>query len=284
MSLASDSCSTLRRMTTVNLLKPSRSWMFLALALGVVACKPPTEGNDDIGDTGTDTGTDTGESTTTTSTTETTTDTTETTTDTGPVCGDGVRAGSEECDDANQINLDGCSTMCKWEARIAFATSSLHTGNLGGLIGADVICNMRAQAAGLPGTYMAWLTTNQGSPNSRFVKSTVPYVLRNGTLVANNWTDLTDGTLAAPISITETGGASPVGTNVCVVNAVNNNRTAFTGTGSNGLAVGTNCSNFTSAAANSTAAVGVTTSASFRWTNCANLACNNTSAIYCFQQ
>jgi cysteine-rich repeat protein len=31
------------------------------------------------------------------------------------VCGDGVRAGTEQCDDSNLINLDGCDSTCKFE-------------------------------------------------------------------------------------------------------------------------------------------------------------------------
>ena len=178
MSLASDSCSTLRRMTTVNLLKPSRSWMFLALALGVVACKPPTEGNDDIGDTGTDTGTDTGESTTTTSTTETTTDTTETTTDTGPVCGDGVVEGDEACDGADLAGQDcvsqgffggelACNADCTFDAAACQVDPICGNGvvegdevcdtedfagetceNLGDFIGGALACNDTCDAIG----------------------------------------------------------------------------------------------------------------------------------------
>src|SRR5690606_18172610 len=102
----------------------------------------------------------------------------------------------EECDDGNNASLDGCSPLCKWEARLVFATSTLHTGSIGGVNGADNICNQRAQAAGLPGTYMAWVSTvSGGSPSTRFVKSTVPYFMVTGTKVADNWTDLTDGSL-----------------------------------------------------------------------------------------
>ena len=35
--------------------------------------------------------------------------------------------------------------------RIVFLTSTTHTGNLGGLTGADAICNDLASTAGLPG-------------------------------------------------------------------------------------------------------------------------------------
>jgi hypothetical protein len=61
-------------------------------------------------------------------------------------------------------------------------------------------------AAGLPGTYQAWLSDSTGSPNTRFVRSTGPYRLVNGHTIAANFADLTDGILAAPISVTETLG------------------------------------------------------------------------------
>jgi cysteine-rich repeat protein len=35
--------------------------------------------------------------------------------DDGDVCGDGVRTGSEQCDDGNTVNLDGCDSACRFE-------------------------------------------------------------------------------------------------------------------------------------------------------------------------
>jgi len=44
-------------------------------------------------------------------------------------------------------------------ANIVFVTSTSHVaGDLGGLAGADAICNQLAADAGLPGTYVAWLS------------------------------------------------------------------------------------------------------------------------------
>ena len=36
-----------------------------------------------------------------------------------PVCGDGMRKGSEECDDFNAVSLDGCSSNCTIETGYA---------------------------------------------------------------------------------------------------------------------------------------------------------------------
>jgi hypothetical protein len=51
----------------------------------------------------------------------------------------------------------------------------------------------------LGGTWLAWLSGNGGSPDSRFFKSQVPYLRLDGAVVAANWTALTDGTLTNPI-------------------------------------------------------------------------------------
>ncbi len=95
-----------------------------------------------------------------------------------------------------------------------FVTSHGHTGNMGGLAGADAICQSYADSSTvLPkGKYKAWLSTAQFSatshthPVNRFTQSSVPYYLPDDTtLVANNWGDLVDGSLAAPINKDEHG-------------------------------------------------------------------------------
>ena len=74
--------------------------------------------------------------------------------------------------------------------RIAFVTSTVHQGNLGGLAGADTICNNLAQQAGLPGTYLAWLSGADASPSERFAKTKLAYVGTDGLLIANGYADL----------------------------------------------------------------------------------------------
>lgn len=84
----------------------------------------------------------------------------------------------------------------------------LEAGNLGytgsnGIDAGDYICQTEATDAGLPGTYKAWIAASAAtSPNGRFYKSTGRYIKADATstLVANNWTDLTDGTLASAIN------------------------------------------------------------------------------------
>jgi hypothetical protein len=70
----------------------------------------------------------------------------------------------------------------------------------GGLAGADALCQAAAEDAGLPGTFMAWLSGGLGvGVVDRFNLDGGPFVLTDGTEIAADWADLTDGTLAAPI-------------------------------------------------------------------------------------
>ena len=97
------------------------------------------------------------------------------------------------------------------ESKCVFLTSSSHNGNLGGLAGGDEICRARAAEAGLPGaeSFLAWLSEGSASPSTRFTQATVPYKLVNGTTVAPDWSGLVDGTLDAPINVTERGSVLP---------------------------------------------------------------------------
>ncbi|MBI2021483.1 DUF1554 domain-containing protein [Candidatus Daviesbacteria bacterium] len=85
-----------------------------------------------------------------------------------------------------------------------FVTSNNYTGNLGGVAGADAKCQESAQAANLKGVWRAWISdSSTTSPSSRFDKDDGPYVLIDGTKIADSWLDLTDGSLFNPINITE---------------------------------------------------------------------------------
>lgn len=159
-------------------------------------------------------------------------------------------------------------------ACLVFVSSSGHTGNLGNLGGGDAICQNLARAAGLPGTYLAWLSTSGGSPSTRFTRATVPYTLVDGTVIANSWTDLTDGSLLHAVNKTESGATPPF--------LETWTDTAFTGAV---LDNAENCADWTSSSTASQAGVsGATNSVTRTWT--ANLfsSCDTSNAIYCFQQ
>lgn len=103
--------------------------------------------------------------------------------------------------------LDALDAYLAQQVKIVFVSSTEQNGNLGGVAGADAICRGLAADAGLHGLYRAWIATSStDDPVSRFYQSPAPYILVDGTMVATDWDDLTDGTLLAPIDIDETGG------------------------------------------------------------------------------
>ena len=157
---------------------------------------------------------------------------------------------------------------------LVFLSSILYDGDLDGLSGADAKCQTLATAVGLPGIYKAWLSDNTSSPISRFVPATGPYRLVNGTTVAANWTDLTDGALSAPINVTETGGgvgADPATwTNTRVTG--NTNSANF------------HCANWSTNAAASKGNAGSANSSQQFWSDSGPANCDVFFHLYCFQQ
>lgn len=137
-----------------------------------------------------------------------------------PYCGDGLVAKDEECDDGNTNDDDGCNAACARD-RLVFVTSEFYQGNFGTVSGANQACRGLALLAGLEKSdqYRAWLSGPEHSPDTRFFKSKGRYVLLNGTPVANDWEDLTDGELLAPINVDENESLKdtvPVWTNTTV--------------------------------------------------------------------
>jgi hypothetical protein len=100
---------------------------------------------------------------------------------------------------------DGPTADADLGPHVVFVTSTKHPGGLGGLSGADAICQARAQAAGLPGTYKAWLADGNQSPATRMTHHVGPYQLVTNAVIAQGWTDLTDGNIATRIDRTEAG-------------------------------------------------------------------------------
>ena len=55
---------------------------------------------------------------------------------------------------------------------------------------------------------MAWLSDDTGSPATRFTQATVPYVRTDGVRVADDYADLTDGTIQHAINVSESKGVA----------------------------------------------------------------------------
>jgi cysteine-rich repeat protein len=225
-----------------------------------------------------------------------------------PICGDGILSGVEECDDGNIDPTDDCLPNCvpascgdgfvhvgaeQCEAdgddgcigcivsfRRVFVTSELYVGGaLGGLEGADAICNEHAASAGLGGEFKAWLSSDGESPSTRFTTWEVPYVLPNDPMpeLVSGWIDLVDGSpLLLPIVVTESGTPLLAGA-IC-----SESDRVWTGTKADGLAHAQHCSGFTTS--NAIGALGAASSF-MSWTLCNPMAnCATAARLYCFQQ
>lgn len=118
-----------------------------------------------------------------------------------------VVAGTDPAGDCNANQA--CFAGACGAGKLAFVTSALYDGALGGLSGADQLCMNHAALGCLPGTYMAWLSTATESPSTRFTQDNVPYRRVDGTIIANSYADLTDGALTTPLNLDEVGNAGP---------------------------------------------------------------------------
>lgn len=189
-------------------------------------------------------------------------------------CGDGiVQAGVEDCDDGNEVDIDTCDTTCKVVVhRKVFVTSVSYKGNLGGLSGANLKCNMHA-AGKLSGNFRAWLSNETDSPLDTFDTTfTGVYELKEGAPVAIGWSGLVSGNLMNPINMNELGNAVTVN--------------VWTNTGSGGAEVSmSSCDGWTSdnfMLSNTT--TGKSDQLDDDWTDNSNGAvCSGMNAIYCFE-
>ncbi len=78
--------------------------------------------------------------------------------------------------------------------------------DFGGIEGADVRCQAAADSAGLEGTFLAWLSAGSTAQVvDRFSLDGGPFVLVDGTVLAEDWEDLTDGSVMTPILMDASG-------------------------------------------------------------------------------
>jgi len=119
---------------------------------------------------------------------------------------------------------------------------------------------------------MAWVSDSSTSPAARFTKSTVPYRLLDGTLVATDWMALTTGPLSHGINQDEAG-------------ALHTMAEVWTATGSDGNFSSDGCNNFTEAVAMLMAVVGNSDATDGTWTAVFAQFCNRTNVrLYCVEQ
>ena len=180
--------------------------------------------------------------------------------------------------DCDGIAANGCEMAGTGPCgNLVFLTSQTFPPDFGGVAAGDAACQAAADAAGIPGTYMAWLSDSTTSPSARFTHSDRPYVRLDGAVVAANWSHLTSGAIGHPIDLTETG-------------AVVGSGGVLTGTREDGLRYQeADCGGWSSVSAPLRGAVGVVGATGSEWSLDLTTGLSLCSAIgnnhlYCFQQ
>jgi hypothetical protein len=107
------------------------------------------------------------------------------------------------------------STTTPLRSRVVFVTSVKYDGNLGGVAGANLKCQARANASNIAGIYKAWIADAGNKFPSKAQGGYTrdgQFTLVDGTIIASDWDDLVDGSLQHPINQTESGVIFPAGT------------------------------------------------------------------------
>lgn len=149
---------------------------------------------------------------------------------------------------------------------LAFATDNLYDGDLLGDPAsadaeADAICNAEAAAAGLPGTYRAWLSSTTVSALSRLTGARAGWVRVDGVPFAPSLTALTSAQLLSTLHVTASG--QPITNAADMVLWTNTTPSGGIGQTSNAQT----CQSFsTTTGASGTSVVGSTEQADDLWT------------------
>lgn len=154
---------------------------------------------------------------------------------------------------------------------LMFATSTTYTGNLGGLAGGDTACAQRAAAAGLAGTYVAYLSTSGVDAISRLAGGR-GWVRMDGRPFADTPADIAAGRILYPPRLDELGAEV-----VPSPSAIS----AMTGTLDNGMRDATStCSDWT--ATSGFVRTGLTEGGTLWWSSGGSGGCADAKRLYCF--
>ena len=155
-------------------------------------------------------------------------------------------------------------------------TSSTWNGDLGGLSGADDKCQQSADDVGLGGSWVAFLS-NGTSASSRIPEG--PYVRLDESLIANDKSDLLDGSIMVPINLNEVGGT----TSGFVFTGSNASGSSY-GSSTNGLCVGWTRGCGVCYGNHFYAQVGRADRNNDDWVDVGWVKCHTGSHLYCFEQ
>lgn len=162
-------------------------------------------------------------------------------------------------------------------AKVVFVLSDEYDGGtLAGLGNADSLCQQQAADASLAGTFKAWLSDSSTTAADRMSHAVVAYALPDGTVVANDWADLVDGTLTHAIDQDADGFS---------LDPLFDNLQVWTATEANGSATPIdNCADWTSADDFDDGAIGDASATDANWTAFDATTCDDLARLYCIQQ
>ncbi|MBX3216958.1 MAG: hypothetical protein KF850_33305 [Labilithrix sp.] len=186
-----------------------------------------------------------------------------------PPAGDDAGSDAEAAADASLIadaDADADAADAPAAKRV-FISSTTVAGNLGGLAGADARCNELAEAAGLEGTFVAWLSAAGADARDR-VGGPGPWLLVGTSAVAVTRAQLTQPPITRAIDRTETGEEAA--------------GIVWTGTTASGVHGGETCSAWrrTLGGIGGTGDARTSTAA---WTAASTSSCSFARRLYCFQ-
>ena len=198
-------------------------------------------------------------------------------------CGDGFVFTGEECDDG-QVS-DTCTVDCKRSAFWVFVTSTkFDGGDVMDLASADANCTMLAANKPIAGVYRAWLGDSNTSAAERLFHSAVRYMLPNKAKVADDWVDLTNGSLDAAITRDENNAAInvfPLPTSCGANNA--KDAAVWTGAMPSGSMADVNCNDWDSGQLFTMGQAGLLNRIDSLWSNC-QFSCDTEARLYCIEQ
>ncbi len=147
-----------------------------------------------------------------------------------------------------------------------FVTAVAYPGDFGGVAQADANCNAEAAAAGLVGSFAAWLSTDDADANGRFQPGVYYSTAASGARVIA--LPAFGQNLDSSVGFTAKGDAVDT--------------FAWTGTLASGIRSGQSCTSWTNRGTNGT--TGRTGRTNGAWTNSGFAPCSETKRLYCFER
>lgn len=177
------------------------------------------------------------------------------------ICGDGIIAEDEECEDIIDNHCENCI-----KPRRVFVTDDTYTGLF--MDKSNDLCIEQAKKANLTDySWVSWVSLSEEDAKDKFYKSPFRYELLDGTIIADNYEELISGVLQHEININQYG-------------EIINDR-VWTGTNEFGEYSKYNCKDWLMYRVFGT--YGSTSDKGLNWTNVGITECYNGLRLYCIE-